>query len=213
MHAEEGFGEAQDPTDGIGSIVFTKEDGASFFGPSSNIAFTRLIVGSTTSILKATTTPSGPVSPADAALQSHMLHVSRPHSPDEDEPSPAKRPSIPLEPFFLPPESETKTLIDIYFDSTGVLFPYIDKDSFVHTHEQLNIANIRSVRRSWLGLLNMVLAMAISVSHSSNVTASERAAQSDVFFRRAMALCEKHISHGTSLEIGRSSPFIYISPN
>lgn len=209
---EDEDGEAQDPTDGIGSIVFTKEEEAGFFGPSSNIAFTRLIVRSTTSILKATMTAASPLSPVGATLQSHMLHVSRQPSLSGIQFSPQSNLAVSFDPFFLPPESETKSLIDIYFETTGVLFPYIDKPSFVQTYHKLNTTNIRAVRRSWLGLLNMVLAMATSASHGSKLSASERATNSDVFFRRALELCEKHIRHGTSLEMGESSHFICISP-
>ncbi|OAG07134.1 uncharacterized protein CC84DRAFT_1117246 [Paraphaeosphaeria sporulosa] len=193
--------EARDPTDGIGSMVFTKEEEAGFFGPSSNIAFTRIIVRSTTSILKATMTAESPLSPEDAALRSHMLHVSRQHSPARDQFSPANNLPVTFDPFSLPPESETKSLIEIYFETTGVLFPYVDKPSFVQTYQQLNAANIRAARRSWLGLLNMVLAMATSASHGRILSASERATNSDVFYRRALALCEKNIRHGTSLEM------------
>jgi hypothetical protein len=59
----------------------------------------------------------------------------------------------------------------------------------------------------------MVLAMATSASPGNVLSASERAANSDVFFRRAVTLCEKHIRHGTSLEIGTSSHFLCIAPN
>jgi hypothetical protein len=93
-------------------------------------------------------------------------------------------------------------MIERFFSTTGELFPYIDKEAFLQQYEQLTSANIRTVRRSWLGLLNMVLAMSTSASHDSGSTAIERAATSDIFFRRTLALCEKQIRHGTSLEVG-----------
>lgn len=110
---------------------------------------------------------------------------------------------IGTEPFAFPTEAETLRLIDVFFHTTGVLFPYIEKDGLLQTYHQLNSTNVRTVRRSWLGLLNMVLAMAISASHGGTATASERAVESDVYFRRALALCEKQIRHGTSLEVGK----------
>jgi hypothetical protein len=95
-------------------------------------------------------------------------------------------------------------MIEIYFSTTGELFPYIDKDAFLQQYNQLVSSNIRTVRRSWLGLLNMILAMSTSTSHDSAASAIERTAISDAFFRRTMVLCEKQIRHGTSLEIGES---------
>ncbi|KAJ4286514.1 hypothetical protein N0V90_013214 [Kalmusia sp. IMI 367209] len=193
--------DTQDPTDGMGSIVFTKEEEAGYFGPSSNIAFTRLMVRTTTAVLKAARSAVSPETPADAALQSHMLHVSRRPSPVPTRFPLSETISVTTEPFVLPPESETLRLIDIFFSSTGVLFPYIDRDGFLQTYQQLNSTNIRTVRRSWLGLLNIVLAMATSASHDSTLSASERAAESEIFYRRALALCDKQIRRSASLEI------------
>jgi hypothetical protein len=114
--------------------------------------------------------------------------------------------SIPAstEPFILPPETETMQMIEIYFSTTGELFPYIDKEAFLQQYDQLASSNIRTVRRSWLGLLNMILAMSTRASYDSASSAIERTAMSDIFFRRTMALCEKQIRHGTSLEVGES---------
>lgn len=193
--------ETQDPTDGIGSVVFTKEEESGFFGPSSNIAFTRQIVRTTTAILKATVSTASPLSPGNAALQSHMLHVSRPPSRASNRLNNSQKACIATEPFALPEKNETLRLIDVYFDTTGVLFPYIDKEGFLQSYHQLNLTNIRTARRSWLGLLNMVLAMSASASHGGTLTASERASESDICYRRALALCEKQIRHGTNLEI------------
>lgn len=171
-------------------------------GPSSNIAFIRQIVRTTTATLRPAVSAASPVSPGNAPLQSHMLHVSRPPSPAPSRFNLSENISIGTEPFVLPQERETLPLIQIFFNTTGVLFPYIDKDGFLQAYHQLNSTNIRTVRRSWLGLLNMVLAMSTSTSHGSTLTASERAVKSNIFFRRASALREKQIRHGTSLETG-----------
>ena len=62
-------------------------------------------------------------------------------------------------------------MIETYFSTTGELFPYIDKEAFLQRYHELASSNIRTVRRSWLGLLNMILAMSTSASHgvSSNI--------------------------------------------
>lgn len=185
-------------------------------GPSSNIAFTRRIVRSTTTILKNAASAGTPISPEDYIITSHALRISRPTSPIAVHAYNSGAVSIGTEPFILPPQGETLHLIELYFSATGILFPYIDKESFLQTYQQLSLMDIVSVRRSWLGLLNVVLAMATTANtgHDTTLSAQERASKSDVFFRRAWMLCDRQIRHGASLEIGMQrismhSPFTY----
>jgi hypothetical protein len=100
-------------------------------------------------------------------------------------------------------------MIETYFSTTGELFPYIDKEAFLDQYHQLASSNIRTVRRSWLGLLNMILAMSTSASHGVS-SATERTAISDIFFRRTMTLCEKQIRHGTNLEVGKLQSLVSV---
>jgi hypothetical protein len=171
-------------------------------GPSSNIAFTRQIVRATTATLKALTSATSSGSPNEAVIQSHMLHVSRPPSPSLNQYKNCDDTPVGIEPFVLPPVSETVRLVDLFFGTTGMLYPYIHKDSFLETYRKATSANIRTVRRSWLGLLNMVLAISTSATNVSPTSAFERPAESDIFFRRASSLCETPSRHGASLEIG-----------
>ena len=107
--------------------------------------------------------------------------------------------------FSLPAADETLRLINEFFSNTGMLFPYIHRETFLATYHDLTTTDFRKVRRSWLGLLNMVLAMATSASDSSHLTGQQRADESEVFFLRALALCEKQIRCAASLEIGKFS--------
>ncbi|OWY42181.1 uncharacterized protein AALT_g1934 [Alternaria alternata] len=135
--------ESHDPTDGIGSISFTKEEES---GPSSNIAFTRQIVRSTTEVLKSISSTASPVSPSAAALQSHVLHVSRPTSPpSRNFGTQSNLVPAGTEPFVLPPENETMQMIETYFSTTGELFPYIDKEAFLQRYHELASSNIRTL--------------------------------------------------------------------
>ncbi|KAH8886264.1 hypothetical protein GQ53DRAFT_809809 [Thozetella sp. PMI_491] len=182
-----------DPTDGIGSIIFRQEEGTGYFGPSSNIAFTRRVVHATTAVLKRSQVVDMPSSPNIAASHNYLLHASWP-------PSPAR--AVEMKSMFtLPPAEETLRLVEQYFSNTGLLFPYIHKESFLETYRELSNTNFRKIRRSWLGLLNMVLAMSTNTSYSNDQSAEQRSAESEVFFARAMALCEKQIRSGSSLEI------------
>lgn len=138
-----------------------------------------------------------------AASSTHMLHVSRPGSPNREPRRGPPEGSI----FSLPPEDQTRRLIDEYFSNTGLLFPYIHKSTFLETYQEMMSTDLRRVRRSWLGLLNMILAMATSATYSSDLTSPQRAAKSGVFFLRALGLCESQMRSGGSLEIGNHFHF------
>ena len=107
--------------------------------------------------------------------------------------------------YALPPEGETRILIDGYFAESGVLFPYLHEQTFLETYEEMKRNNFSKIRRTWLGLLNMVLALATTTSFNKEKRAEERFQQSDIFYQRAIGLCDKQILRGTSLEIGQSA--------
>ncbi len=104
-------------------------------------------------------------------------------------------------PHFLPIELKTRYLIDRYFADTGLLFPYLHRETFLQVYAEL-LQNVRLVRRTWLALLNMVLAMAVFTSMEDGTDASERQKESHLFYARAMKLCGQSISAHASLETG-----------
>lgn len=112
----------------------------------------------------------------------------------------------------LPPDEEMDGLVSRFFADTGALFPFVHGPSFVDTYRRVKGLGFRRFRRSWLGLLNAILAMATVTSPSSSrnasggvgggVSAAERAARAEVFYERAKALCLDQMLHGASLETG-----------
>ena len=174
-------------------------------GPSSNISFTREILSATMSVLKRTGAESVPDTDGKAGgfIHSHVFLLSRPGSPaplPEQRPASIHEPSLNL--FDLPPADQTLRLIHGYFDNTGLLFPYIHRERFIREYKELASANFRNVRKSWLGVLNIILALSINVRYPSELSQQQRMAESKVFFLRAMALCEGQIRFPASLEIG-----------
>ena len=105
--------------------------------------------------------------------------------------------------FALPPQTETLALIQRYFSETGLLFPYIYPPAFLETYHQMARENFTKVRRTWLGLLNMVLAMATITATPDGAKADARISESDVFYQRGLGLCGSEILRGTTLEVGR----------
>jgi len=105
----------------------------------------------------------------------------------------------------LPPEDQMMPLIELYFATTGTLFPFIEQHGFLDTYRQMTTTGIPFVRRSWLGLLNIMFAIATSTNtgQDSTITAQARARNSDIFYRRAMVLSDRQIRYAASLEVGR----------
>lgn len=102
----------------------------------------------------------------------------------------------------LPPDTEVLHLIQLFFSDTGMLFPYIHKDSVLNTFAEARESNFASVRRSWLCLLNMILAFATCVSARPDLPVEQNAAASEVFCRRAQALAGNFAFKPANIEIG-----------
>jgi hypothetical protein len=101
----------------------------------------------------------------------------------------------------LPSSEETLQLIRRYFYDTGLLFPYIHPPTFLETYDEFK-NNAKKVRRTWLGLLSIMLAMAKVTAVSSNAPAETRIKESTVYYRQALNLCRGEMLRGTTLEVG-----------
>jgi hypothetical protein len=98
-------------------------------------------------------------------------------------------------------------MIQRYFSNTGLLFPYIYPPVFLEAYHQMSRENFTKVRRTWLGLLNMVLAMSSMTAVTGGAKADVRIAESDVFYERGLGLCGSEILRGTTLEVGMKGCF------
>ena len=106
----------------------------------------------------------------------------------------------------LPHDSEVMDLIRRYFNDTGYLFPFIYEEAFLRTYMEFRGQAQPKVRRTWLGLLNMVLAIATNTKVDSDLDAARRSEESYIYYQRALGLCQKQIMRGTSLEVGEQLP-------
>lgn len=147
-----------------------------------------------------------PLSSSNLGLyQANMVTASRPISPSSCQPNGRKDHQI-IQTNVLPPDHETQRLLRCYFSNTGILFPFIHEQSFLETYDRVRSDNFRKdVRRTWLGLLNMILAMAVCTASWPDEGASDQFQQSEIYFRRGQELCKSQILRGTTLEIGEWS--------
>lgn len=132
-----------------------------------------------------------------------MITASRLASPSPTESAAARNAGMKLSIYGLPSELETRALMRSYFSNTGLLFPFIHEPTFLETYEHMKADNFTQVRRTWLGLLNMILAMASSTSAYSDKSTVDNRLDSDVFYQRAYGLCKRQMLRGTSLETGQ----------
>ncbi|KAJ5673980.1 hypothetical protein N7462_009419 [Penicillium macrosclerotiorum] len=204
----------EDSVDAMGAMTFAEEEDSGFFGivsfglarwsgwetdpwliddrlgPSSNIAFLRHLSG-------AVVQQGYLLSPG--AAEGGFVSASRPPSVPPQMAGHDKRPKVNI--FALPHQSETIARIYRYFSNTGLLFPYIYPPIFLETYHQMVRENFTKVRKTWLGLLNMVLAMSTITAVPGGAKADMRIAESDVFYQRGLGLCSSEILRGTTLEV------------
>lgn len=223
-HDRAEFGEidvSENPIDGMGAINFTDEEDCGFFGkyyrchpalghvrkmtelalgPSSNIAFLRHI---SRAIARGNArTPGVPSLSSPSRLSGGMLNVSR-SRPSNDLRSRMQAPSKnEVNILDLPSEDRTWNLIQIYFEKTGQLLPFIHEASFCETYFRMRADNFKRVRRTWLGLLNIVLAIATSLHTEGDLPTGRRIEESDVYFQRANGLCDRDSKRNATLEMG-----------
>jgi hypothetical protein len=108
-----------------------------------------------------------------------------------------------VDPFALPAEREAEDLLQVYFSTVNLMLPCIHEDSFRGTYRMARIDGLRAVRRTWLGVLNIIFALAANVMTATSPPV-ERAAQSDMYFERAMELARPEMLGRLSLELGTS---------
>ncbi|KAK2035312.1 fungal-specific transcription factor domain-containing protein [Colletotrichum zoysiae] len=203
LNAENGSitGISPDATDGVGTIEFTTDESWAYFGPSSNIAFTRIIRRTLDQLLRQTQRAQEEVTtstPSQHAKQ-HILAVSRSQSPIDDSFDPRKLEKT-SEACRLPPEEEVTRLVRQYFGDTGILFPYIHEESFWKTFTHYRSIGLSNARYSWLALLNMIMALASSTTSTANLGLGDRQAVSEAHYRRAKSLSLSEMMTGSNLE-------------
>lgn len=150
-----------------------------------------------------TNNPSEAASSSPSHTGGGMLTVSRSnpsHDDSQDRMQMLNKHEVDV--FALPPEGRTWSLIQIYFEKTGQLLPFIHEASFCETYFRMRENNFKRVRRTWLGLLNIVLAIATSLHTEGDLPAGERIRESDIYYQRANGLCDRDSKRNASLEMG-----------
>jgi hypothetical protein len=179
----------EDTVDGMGSIIFSDESSSGFFGPSSNASFFGKI---------ARTLASGTrTMPEDKDVSQDLAKdISRPPSPL----SRSKTDLSSVNSCELPSRTEILRLLEVFFSFTGQFFPYISKASITQVIIESDLVRFKGVRKSWLCLLNAILAMSTTLDGENDAEAEFRESRSDIFFQRAFILSPRIIPNSANLE-------------
>ena len=166
-------------------------------GPSSNIAFLRGLSAATTYTLK------------DIEGQNSLTDQTNTRPLISRLPSPANTPSTMSvidhisagEALVLPPEPHAVHLIELFFNETGMLFPFIQQGYVVSSYNYAAARGFTGIRRSFLCLLNAIFAMATHLDDSPGPGSTD----AETFYQRANLLFEQIELRMHNVETGTAS--------
>lgn len=118
-------------------------------------------------------------------------HVSRPPSPRPLSPvsiQSGSQSSLAHNAYVLPPKWRIVELVNAFFARPGMLFPYIYRKWVLDELGDKQLTNLHCVRRSWLCLLNTIMAFSTALGAEQNISAGICTYESDVFLQRALKL-------------------------
>nr|AMB48850.1 Zn(II)2Cys6 transcription factor [Fusarium camptoceras] len=181
------------------AMTFIEEHTSAYFGGSSNVNFTRLL-------LRAVNHIRNPVRLQEVTAVStcsHELDESNMTKASQSYANPvATSPGAdPKAMTSLPSSQEMERMLDIYFNTGGHVFPFIHRESLMKTYLSCRDNGWTRVRRTFLGTLNVIFATVASVDRDAVPSARERQGKANTFFRRATDLCGELSKQVISLEI------------
>lgn len=173
----------------------------SLAGPSSNIILIRLISRMLERHSGAPDAWGVSIDPGENSC----AWVNKLHVPESDHDISANKPQKVAEAFdehAIPPDPVVQGLLNQFFSHMGVLWPILHKPTFVAEYSRLRTLGARHIRRSWLALFNIVLALATMTIVHDEASPDCRAAEAQVYYHRAITLCDRSTIVKSSLEIG-----------
>ncbi|KAJ4138460.1 hypothetical protein NW768_002294 [Fusarium equiseti] len=191
--------QVEDATANGMAMTFIEEHTSAFFGGSSNVNFTRLLLRAVNHIrspvkLHGVTAASTCSQELD---ESNMSKASQSYA-NPLVPSPGVGPQAMTT---LPSSQEMERMLDIYFDTGGHVFPFIHRESLMKTYLSCRENGWTKVRRTFLGTLNVIFATVANVDRDAVPSARERQEKANTYFRRATDLCGELSKQVISLEI------------
>ena len=117
---------------------------------------------------------------------------------------PGPNESIEVDPLIFPSGAKADQLIHIYFSTIHLFVPCLDERSFLNKYKACQKAtrpSAASVSGAWLGSFYVVLALACQCLEARSPE-SNRAAESEIYYRKALNAGMKQAIYGTGLDVG-----------
>ncbi len=214
-----------DTVDGMGVIAFADEFASAHFGTILSILFSKNLsnqrIGATSNpafsnkinhALKDALNANKQISTLAVTDGNLASHISRPPSPYamvcEKLTTPPRFERLNI--FELPSTTVITELVDKFFGSAGMMFPYIYKKSIYDGIGILKRLSFRGIRRSWLCLLNTIMAFA-TVLAPSQEHKEESISKADMFLQRALQLLPNVALQPANIEIRKFLIIVNIS--
>ena len=174
-------------------------------GPSSNIKFLRRLTQLT--VEASNVNIESPRSTRGRSLEGDVFNFSRPATPQ----STGQTKPLTKDRFTLPPDQEAQALITSFFSNTGYLFPFMHEETFRSRYKTMRASTAAQAPRSWFGLLNIVFAMAVGTTVDDHLDATQRSQRSNVYYQRALAVCNREVLKCANIDIGECFDFCLAS--
>ncbi|CAF3498258.1 unnamed protein product [Fusarium graminearum] len=181
------------------AMTFVEEKTSAYYGEASNINFTQLLLRAMATVHGATPVAPSALNQAPVPGDGILANMSQ----NQQEVFVGGLATPESSPTALPSVQEMDSLLEIYFDTAGVVFPFICEDTMRSTYNECRLNGFTRARRTWLGTLNMIFAFASSFDRRDSVSSSakRRFERANVFYKRATALCGELSKRVISLEI------------
>ncbi|RVX76020.1 hypothetical protein B0A52_00377 [Exophiala mesophila] len=174
-----------DPVDGMGAVLSENNERSTFHARLGNI-----------------------INPWDSTNGQNVGvgYVNITHSPESTNTnyhSLSNAKAAEFDKFATPPDALATGLIQHYFSDVGShsLFPFLHQQSFMENYAHMKKYGPRYMRRTWLGLFNMVLAVATNMVERDEATSPGRINEAQTYYQRAVSLCDTTALSGASLEL------------
>lgn len=100
-------------------------------------------------------------------------------------------------------------MLETFFSDINSTWEYLYEPAFRETFSHAVETDFKHVRRSWLGLLNLILAMVKRRKNADTESAGNVRDPSDIYFSRALVLTTRTMFRRPNLETGRFSSLRY----
>ncbi|GIZ46982.1 hypothetical protein CKM354_001008400 [Cercospora kikuchii] len=181
------------PVDGLVTVAGLGSSEGTFYGPSSNVVFIRELSTAISARLRSMRSAAG-----RSGSEEHSL-LARAASPQpRDRTTSGTLPGA-ADIRILPSEKHVMRLIELFFNDTGLLFPFVCKQQVLQAYNAAKVAGFSGVSRPLLCLLNVIFAFATYISIHPGSASKADANDAEVFFQRARQLVHDHQLQSPSL--------------